>query len=285
MLAARGHLTSIRSGSSELRCQAIAYSSRNARSSCTGGVIGVNTAAATAAAPAPRPRRRRDVSAAAAAAAAGKGFGAPKKAAPASPSAASPSSKCPCGSGKSYAACCAREHGGEPAASPERLLRSRFSAYALGLVDYLVATTHPRNPERAGMSDRAYAKSVKVTARMNNFLALKVGLRFVRGDGCERATHTRKLPKHPTPHTPPPPTCTHTQPNARTHANTRTRPPRGDGQIDEHEAGAGDDEAFIKFTVTSRPNAPGSQGKPADTQRERSHFVREDGRWLYFDFK
>lgn len=56
-------------------------------------------------------------------------------------------------------------------------------------------------------------------------------------------------------------------------------------QIGEQEAGASEDEAFINFTVTSRPNAPGSQGKPADTQKERSHFVKEGGKWLYFDYK
>jgi SEC-C motif-containing protein len=34
--------------------------------------------------------------------------------------------------------------------TPEALLRSRYSAYALGKVDHLVATTHPANPEHTG---------------------------------------------------------------------------------------------------------------------------------------
>ena len=62
-------------------------------------------------------------------------------------------------------------------------------------------------------------------------------------------------------------------------------PPGTKPQIDAQEPGPSDDEAFISFTVTSRPNAPGSQGKPADTQRERSHFKREGGQWLYYDYK
>ncbi len=47
---------------------------------------------------------------------------------------------CPCGSGQPYARCCGVYHGGQPAGTPEALMRSRYSAYALGLSDYLVAT-------------------------------------------------------------------------------------------------------------------------------------------------
>lgn len=53
-------------------------------------------------------------------------------------------SACPCGSGKAYAACCDRLHAGEsPAATAEALMRSRYSAYVLGLEPYLLATWHP----------------------------------------------------------------------------------------------------------------------------------------------
>jgi SEC-C motif-containing protein len=41
-----------------------------------------------------------------------------------------------------YAACCGRHHGGIPAADAESLMRSRYSAYVLGLEDYLLATWH-----------------------------------------------------------------------------------------------------------------------------------------------
>jgi hypothetical protein len=52
------------------------------------------------------------------------------------------STACPCGSGRPYAACCGRLHGGEPAATAEELMRSRYSAYVLGLEAYLLATWH-----------------------------------------------------------------------------------------------------------------------------------------------
>lgn len=49
---------------------------------------------------------------------------------------------CPCGTGLSTEACCGRYHLGEPAPTPEALMRSRYSAFALELNDYLMATWH-----------------------------------------------------------------------------------------------------------------------------------------------
>jgi len=52
---------------------------------------------------------------------------------------------CPCGSGTSYDECCGPLHRGRRQAdTPEELMRSRFSAYALGLADYVFRTWHPR---------------------------------------------------------------------------------------------------------------------------------------------
>lgn len=62
------------------------------------------------------------------------------------------STPCPCGRlGRdqrplAYEACCARWHSGPlqyQAPDAEALMRSRYSAYALGLTDYLLATWHP----------------------------------------------------------------------------------------------------------------------------------------------
>lgn len=50
---------------------------------------------------------------------------------------------CPCGSGRPYAACCGPLHGGQAAPTAETLMRSRYSAYVLGLEAYLLATWHP----------------------------------------------------------------------------------------------------------------------------------------------
>ncbi|MGB3598301.1 MAG: YchJ family protein [Pseudomonas neustonica] len=50
---------------------------------------------------------------------------------------------CPCGSGKVYGQCCQPCHAGAPAGNAELLMRSRYCAYTLGLIDYLVTTTLP----------------------------------------------------------------------------------------------------------------------------------------------
>jgi SEC-C motif-containing protein len=50
---------------------------------------------------------------------------------------------CPCGTGLTYPACCGRLHRGEAhAPTAEALMRSRFSAFALGDADYLLASWH-----------------------------------------------------------------------------------------------------------------------------------------------
>ncbi|HYI32931.1 MAG TPA: YchJ family metal-binding protein [Glaciibacter sp.] len=53
---------------------------------------------------------------------------------------------CPCLSGESYRNCCGVFHRGEAAApTAVRLMRSRYSAFAVGDVDYLLATWHPQS--------------------------------------------------------------------------------------------------------------------------------------------
>ncbi len=50
---------------------------------------------------------------------------------------------CPCQSQKNYSNCCQPLHQNQNAHQAEDLMRSRYSAYVLGLIDYLVATTLP----------------------------------------------------------------------------------------------------------------------------------------------
>ncbi|MCU1369015.1 MAG: hypothetical protein JWO77_209 [Ilumatobacteraceae bacterium] len=45
--------------------------------------------------------------------------------------------RCPCGSGSIYDQCCRRLHVGEPATTAEALMRSRYTAFAMGDVAYL----------------------------------------------------------------------------------------------------------------------------------------------------
>ncbi len=50
---------------------------------------------------------------------------------------------CLCGSGQTLARCCGELLAGKPAHGPEALMRSRYSAYALGKTDYLRQTWAP----------------------------------------------------------------------------------------------------------------------------------------------
>ncbi len=59
----------------------------------------------------------------------------------------SANSPCPCHSGKKYKLCCQPYHRGILPATALLLMRSRYSAYALGLADYIIKTTHPDNPD------------------------------------------------------------------------------------------------------------------------------------------
>ncbi|RXZ45417.1 YchJ family protein [Crenobacter cavernae] len=63
---------------------------------------------------------------------------------------------CPCGSGRRYDACCGVYHAGAAAPTAEALMRSRYSAYALGLEAYLLASWHPDTcPERLDLAEDA----------------------------------------------------------------------------------------------------------------------------------
>ncbi len=68
------------------------------------------------------------------------------------------STACPCGGGH-YASCCGRWHRGAPAPTAAELMRSRYSAYAMGLSDYLAATWHPRTrPPLAELQEDSAAR-------------------------------------------------------------------------------------------------------------------------------
>lgn len=84
-----------------------------------------------------------------------------------------PNEPCPCRSGEKYKKCCRPWHQGSPAPSPEALMRSRFAAYALGLVDYILDTTDPKGP-MARDDRRAWAADVAGFCRATRFDGLVI---------------------------------------------------------------------------------------------------------------
>lgn len=108
--------------------------------------------------------------------------------------------ECPCGSGLTYAQCCEPLHLGQPAATPEALMRSRYSAFALELVDYLLSSwdvrtrpaeltlqpdTHWFDLTVHGSEEQGNDGLVSFTAHFregDEWLQLSERSRFARGD-------------------------------------------------------------------------------------------------------
>ena len=85
----------------------------------------------------------------------------------------SPDAACPCGSGRTFKRCCRRLHQGRAADNVEALMRSRYSAYAVGDVDYIIATTDPEGPlSRA--DGRVWAEEIRLFSAHTRFEKLEV---------------------------------------------------------------------------------------------------------------
>jgi SEC-C motif-containing protein len=80
---------------------------------------------------------------------------------------------CPCGSKQLFHKCCKVYHDGVLPDSAEKLMRSRYSAYAVGNADYIMDTTHPANP--GFTTDRkGWKEDIGRFCTLTQFLALEV---------------------------------------------------------------------------------------------------------------
>ncbi|MET1042537.1 MAG: YchJ family protein [Microbacteriaceae bacterium] len=84
-----------------------------------------------------------------------------------------PASRCPCLSGESYGECCGPFHRGDAVAPTAlRLMRSRYSAFAVGDADYLLQTWHPSTrPDTLTLdpTDRWYRLDIVASERGGPF--------------------------------------------------------------------------------------------------------------------
>ena len=81
--------------------------------------------------------------------------------------------RCRCHSRKQEKRCCGPFHAGRPAPTPLALMRSRYSAFAKGLVDYVIATTDPDGPQWE--PDRnAWRASLQATCRATRYTGLDI---------------------------------------------------------------------------------------------------------------
>lgn len=76
---------------------------------------------------------------------------------------------CPCGSRGRYSDCCEPLHQGSPASSAEALMRSRFSAFALQLSDYVKKSWHPdTRPEQIILEPGTLWQRLEILSASNN---------------------------------------------------------------------------------------------------------------------
>ena len=81
---------------------------------------------------------------------------------------------CPCHSSLSYKECCRPYHLGELPPTALAQMRARYSAYALGLVDYIVKTTHPSHPECKDRPLAEWRLNIERFSKQTAFDGLKI---------------------------------------------------------------------------------------------------------------
>jgi SEC-C motif-containing protein len=80
---------------------------------------------------------------------------------------------CPCGSGKSYQLCCEIYHNGKVPEKADLLMRARYSAYAMGRSDFIIATTHPKHSDfQKNLQQRL--KEIQSFSTSTQFMKLEV---------------------------------------------------------------------------------------------------------------
>ena len=84
-----------------------------------------------------------------------------------------PNLPCACHSGIKYKRCCRMAHRGMRVETPEALMRSRYSAFALGLASYVMDSTHPEGPSHEGDSS-AWERSILEFSRETAFTGLEI---------------------------------------------------------------------------------------------------------------
>ncbi|WP_251439495.1 YchJ family protein [Microbacterium sp. USTB-Y] len=77
-----------------------------------------------------------------------------------------PARRCPCGSGDRFDACCGPLLAGRAAPTAERLMRSRYTAFAIGDTEYLRLSWHPSTrPTRLDLDEDVRWLRLDIIAR------------------------------------------------------------------------------------------------------------------------
>ena len=91
-----------------------------------------------------------------------------------------PNTPCPCGSKQKYKRCCQKYHKGALAKDALTLMKSRYTAYAVGDANYIIKTTHPKNPDYHD-NKKQWKEEIKNFCKSTQFLKLEI-LEFIDGE-------------------------------------------------------------------------------------------------------
>jgi SEC-C motif-containing protein len=82
-------------------------------------------------------------------------------------------SPCPCGSKEKYKKCCQKYHKGALPKDALSLMKTRYSAYAIGNADYIIQTTHPENPDYHD-DKKVWKNEIEYFCEQTTFKSLKI---------------------------------------------------------------------------------------------------------------
>jgi SEC-C motif-containing protein len=102
---------------------------------------------------------------------------------------------CPCGSGKTYGACCAPYHEGKLSVpDAESLVRARYSAFALGEIEFLWQTLHEDHPDRAKHGREKVLAALRHASSSFKYMGLRILETRPEDDaGVARALYVARL--------------------------------------------------------------------------------------------
>ncbi|MEI6242335.1 MAG: YchJ family metal-binding protein [Chlamydiota bacterium] len=98
---------------------------------------------------------------------------------------------CFCHSGKPYENCCKAFHEGKTPSTALELMRSRYAAYALGKVEYILETTHSNHVDsKKDITERK--EEIKIFCQFTQFVGLEI-LSFEEGEYISSVTFRASL--------------------------------------------------------------------------------------------
>lgn len=101
---------------------------------------------------------------------------------------------CPCTSGKAYGACCGPLHDGtrEPQVA-EEVVRSRYAAFALGNIAYLIKTQHADHPDRGKPAEQVEL-ALRIASQTFKYMGLVIiETRAADRDGISQVLYLARI--------------------------------------------------------------------------------------------